>query len=218
MGAVEPKVRGWRLAGAAVLLAFGGLVGPNAWVARAARGHAYRSLSSLPARSVAIVPGAAVHRGQPLASLNDRLEAALVLYREGRVKSILVSGKNDATSPEVSVMRAWLAARGVAPADVWSDEAGSRTRETMLNAASRFNVSDAIICTQERYLPRALFLARHAGINAVGVALQTPLPRSSRAVGTEALKTTLAFLESYLRQGPATDQIGAPAPTTVALR
>lgn len=201
--------------GAAALLIAAPLVGANAWVSQAARSHAYETLSAVPARSVVIVPGAAVHGGQPLTSLRDRLEAALALYRWGRVKTILVSGNNSAADPEVAVMRTWLSAHGVAPEDIWSDEAGSRTRETMLNAATVFNVGDAIVCTQARYLPRALFLAEHAGINAVGVALPTPLSDSPRAVGAEALKTTLAFLESYLREGPVA---GAPQPAALASR
>jgi vancomycin permeability regulator SanA len=211
------RLRSWRIAGLVALLALAGIVGPNAWVARSARGQAYDSLASLPARSVAIVPGASIYRGRPLRSLTDRLESALALYRQGRVKAILVSGNNSAASPEVAVMRGWLTARGVPPGDVWSDEAGSRTRETMLNASARFNVTDAIVCTQALFLPRALFLARHAGINAVGVGLPSPLSGSRRVVGAEALKTTLAFLESYLRDGPGAAS-AVPERTAVAVR
>ena len=218
MAVLGAHLRPWSIPAALMLLGIAALVGPNAWVSLAARGHAYGSLSSVPARSVAIVPGASVFGGQPLASLQDRLGAALTLYRAGRVKAILVSGNDSADQPEVTVMRTWLATRGVAPRDIWSDQAGSRTRETMLNAVAIFNIRDAVVCTQTRYLPRALFLAQHAGINAVGVALPTPLSRSPRVVGTEALKTTLAFVESYLREGPAGGGAAGPRQAVLASR
>src|SRR3954468_16189916 len=117
-----------RLAIAGVLLAVAGVVVPNMWVARAVGAHAYAQVSSAPSRSIAIVPGAAVYRGQPLASLTGRLETALTLYRDGQVKAILVSGTDSAGSPEVSVMRRWLRAHDVPASDIASDDHGSRTR------------------------------------------------------------------------------------------
>ncbi|HVV52544.1 MAG TPA: ElyC/SanA/YdcF family protein [Polyangia bacterium] len=185
------------------VLAAAALVLPNMWVARAGGAHAYAEVSSSPSRSIAIVPGAAVHRGQPLASLTERLDTALTLYRVGQVKAIFISGVDRPDAPEVSTMQRWLLARGVPASDILSDDRGSRTRNTMLDAAARFGVGDAIVCTQALYVDRAVFLAREAGIDAVGIGVPSPVSRSWRNVGTEALKTALAFYESYLREGPA---------------
>lgn len=192
-----------RLAIAGVALASLAVALPNVWVSRASCARAYSEVSSTPARSIAIVPGAAVLRGRPLTSLTERLEAALELYSAGQVKAILVSGNDIAESPEVSVMRGWLLAHGVPAADILADDRGSRTRNTMLDAAAEFGVGDAIVCTQDLYVERAIFLARQAGIDAVGVGVPSAVSTSPRKVGTEALKTALAFYESYLRQGPA---------------
>jgi vancomycin permeability regulator SanA len=202
-----------RLAIAGVLLAVAGVVVPNMWVARAVGAHAYAQVSSAPARSVAIVPGAAVYRGQPLASLKGRLETALALYQQGQVKAILISGNDSPTSPEVSVMRRWLAAHDVPASDILSDDHGSRTRNTMLDATADFGVGDAIVCTQALYVDRSVFLARQAGIDAVGIGVPSPISGSLRNVGREMLKTALAFYESYLRQGPtpASDRTGRTA-------
>ena len=100
-------------------------------------------------------------------------------------------------------MRAWLRERGVPAADVWSDGAGTRTRETMNRAAAFYGVSDAVVCTQSVNMARTLYLARAAGIDAVGLTLPTNLGRSPRYVATESLKTTLAFAESWLRGASA---------------
>ena len=194
--------RGSQIVGAAALLALAALFGSNAWVVRASDGYAYDSAAEVPSRGIAIVPGARVHHGKPLIILRDRLQAALDLYRAGRVKGILVSGNDSAASPEVTVMRAWLRDRGVPDNDVRSDAGGSRTRETMNRAAALYGVGDAVVCTQTVNMARSLYLARAAGIDAVGLALPTTLGRSTRYLATESLKTTLAFAESALRGKP----------------
>jgi len=210
-GDAKPRIRGiagktkrraWQIAGAAALLAVAGFAGSNAWVARSSRGYAYDSAATVPGRSIAIVPGSRVHHGKPLFILRDRLEAALDLYRARRVKAILVSGDDSAASPEVTVMGAWLRARGVPARDILADGGGSRTRETMNRAAALYGVTDAVVCTQTVNMARSLYLARAAGIDAVGLAVPTDLGRSTRYVATESLKTTLAFAESALREGP----------------
>lgn len=192
-----------RLALGGLVLGLGTVLLSNMWVGRVASPHAYAEPSSAPAHSFAVVPGAAVQGGAPLGSLTGRLQTALALYRAGQVKGILISGNDLPSSPEVPAMRRWLLAHNVPAADIVSDVRGSRTRNTMLDAAG-LGVTDAIICTQALYVDRAVFLARQAGIDAVGIGVSSSVSGSWRNVGTEALKTTLAFFESYLREGPAT--------------
>jgi vancomycin permeability regulator SanA len=210
------RARARRVAVAVASLALVGLTGlaaSNVWVARASRGYVYESADAVPSRDVAIVPGSRVFRGQPLLIVRSRLEAALALYRAGRVKAVLVSGDDDAVSPEVTVMGAWLREHGVPAADVWSDAGGSRTRETMNRAAAVYGVTGAIVCTQTVNMDRTLYLAHAAGIDAVGLALPTNLGRSKRYMAKESLKTTLAFAESQLRARP-TPAVSAPIVAT----
>jgi len=217
VGAGATRARARRIAVALASLALVGLTGlaaSNAWVARASRGYVYESADAVPSRDVAIVPGSRVFRGQPLLILRSRLEAALALYQAGHVKAILVSGDDSAASPEVTVMGAWLHQHGVPGTDVWSDAGGSRTRETMNRAAAVYGVTGAIVCTQTVNMDRTLYLARAAGIDAVGLALPTNLGQSKRYMAKESLKTTLAFAESQLRARP----IPAVAASIVATR
>jgi SanA protein len=182
-------------AGALLLLGFAAVAGPNAWVAHATSGRVYAP-DSAPARSVAIVPGARVVDGKPYVHLQRRLETALMLYRGGRVKKILVSGNDTTASSEATVMSAWLRERGVDPSDILVDAGGSRTRETMDRAAGVFDVRDAAICTEDVNTARSVYLAKAAGIDAVAVGTPSTLGQSARYMRTEALKTTLAFFES----------------------
>ncbi len=199
---VGARARVLKICATLVLLAAAGWLGPNLWIARRAQPYAYFSADAVPARTFAIVPGSRVFGDRPLPILGARLEAALELYRAGRVKAILVSGQETAKAPEATVMRAWLRARGVPAADLWSDGGGTRTRETMNRAAAFYGVTDAIVCTQTVNMARSIYLARQAGIDAVGLALPTTLGDSPRYLATESLKTTLAFAESQLLARP----------------
>jgi vancomycin permeability regulator SanA len=200
------RSRFWRkapVAGLLAVMAVGSVVAPNLWVRFATRGRNYASVAEVPARAVAIVPGSRVNNGEPSPQLRERLEAALGLYRSGRVQAILVSGPDTIESPEASVMLEWLQARGVDRGAVWADEGGTRTRETMQRASALFGIESAIVCTQALHMWRSLYLAKQAGIDAVGVSLPTELSDSPEWVGREALKTTLAVAESQIRVGIA---------------
>jgi len=197
------RAQAWFLADALVIAVVCAWLAPNAWIARACTGRVFASPADAPARTFAIVPGARVYEGRPTRLLQDRLQSALSLYQAGRVKAVLVSGREIPEAPEATVMRNWLLARGVPAADIWTDGAGVRTRETMVRAVARYGVDDAIVCTQSVNAPRTLYLARAAGIDAVAVATPTTLETARRYLAVESLKTTLAFAESTFRPAPA---------------
>ncbi|MFL5304556.1 MAG: vancomycin high temperature exclusion protein [Polyangia bacterium] len=194
-----------RVAGASFFGAVA-LAGPTAWIGHRVRNQTYTAIAELPAQPVAIVLGAAVHRDEPLGSLTDRLRAALTLYQSGRVETVLISGQNTTAQPEVAVMRRWLLLRGVPESHLLVDEHGTRTWNTMRNARALFHVDHAIVCTQALYLPRALYIARTMGIDAVGAGLDTPITLTPRNVGREAAKTTVAFIEASV-WGPETGSL-----------
>lgn len=121
--------------------------------------------------STAIVLGAAVLRDKTMSPvLADRAQTALDLYTSGKVRKILVSGSSQTVeSDEVSPVRRFLVAQGVAPQDIFLDHAGLSTYETMYRARYIFGIEQAVVVTQSFHLPRALFLANRFNISAVGV-------------------------------------------------
>lgn len=132
-------------------------------IAAACEGCLFEHVSEVRPCAVAIVPGAYVAPdGTPSHMLADRLAAALALVEAGKVTRVLVSGGPD----EVAGMRAWLERRGVT--DLLCDPGGLRTWATMRRAASS-GVTRAVVCTQRFHLPRSVYLARAAGIDAVGL-------------------------------------------------
>jgi len=126
---------------------------------------------NVPTRRVAIVFGAQVRRnGTPSVVLRDRIETAVALYKNGKVEKLLMSGDNrfaDYNEPES--MRQYALTLGVPDADIVLDYAGRRTYDTCYRAKEIFGVSSAILVTQGFHMPRALFLCKTFGIDAVGV-------------------------------------------------
>ena len=123
-----------------------------------------------PSAPFAIVLGAGVHPdGTPSPMLADRLDTALLLYREGRVKTLLLSGDGSPGDNEVAVMLSYLVARGVPPGDTLTDPEGLNTYDSMFRARNVFGIESALIPTQRFHLARAVYLARSLGISATGV-------------------------------------------------
>jgi SanA protein len=199
---------------ALALAASGATLAANFWIERRTRPWIHWTPDSVPPRTVAIVPGARVHPdGRPSDALADRLQAALDLYQSGKVRKILVSGDHHAPEyDEVNAMYVWMKERGVRAEDLFLDHAGLRTLDTMQRARRVFLVDDAVVCTQAYHLPRSVFLAQRAGIDAVGLVADRHAYTHARAnQAREFLATALAVADSYLlRTGPR--HLGAPIP------
>ena len=151
----------------AIVLAFGA----SACVSAHGRSSMRADLASLDAAPVAIVLGAGVKAdGQPSDALADRLEQALELYRQHKVRKLLLTGDHGTQDyDETNCMRRWMQERGVAGEDVFCDHAGFSTHDSLARARQIFGVERAIVVTQAFHLPRALYTARVLGIEAQGV-------------------------------------------------
>jgi SanA protein len=125
-----------------------------------------------PRAQVALVLGALVERdGRPSPMLRDRIRAAAELYRAGKVDKVLASGDHGrAGYDEVNTMRRELMRLGVTDRDVFTDHAGFDTWDSVVRARKVFEVRSALVVSQGFHLPRAVWLARRAGLDAHGVA------------------------------------------------
>lgn len=132
--------------------------------------YMHRSVIEVPKREAALVLGASVVRGKPTPVLEQRAKTAVALYTAGSVQKILVTGDNGAlTHDEVTPVRKYLLDAGVAPEDIFLDHAGFDTYSSMYRARDVFEVETMVVVTQDFHLPRALYLARHLGIDAHGL-------------------------------------------------
>lgn len=147
------------------------IAGANAYILLSTDGEATANVTDVPHAEVAIVPGALVQpNGKMSGMLADRVRQADALWKAGKVDRILVSGDHGAwVYDEPDTMRKALVADGVPGRVIFEDHAGFDTWATMVRARSIFNVHDAVIVTQGFHMPRALFLAHEAGIDATGL-------------------------------------------------
>lgn len=165
----------------------------------AATGRIFAQHSAVPPRAVIIILGAKVYGDRPSDVLADRLDTGLALFQQGKAQAILVTGEGndrDSNYDESGAMRQYLAARGVPAAAILTDPAGLRTLDSMLRAVSVFKITSAIVVTQHYHLPRALYLAIAAGIDAAGVAAdRRSYVGARRYARREALARALAVAD-----------------------
>lgn len=147
------------------------VVGANAYILLGTGGESTSVVAEVPREPVAIVPGALVQPdGKMSVMLADRVRQAARLWQAGKVEKILVSGDHHTWAyDEPDTMRKALVRHGVTPRDIFEDHAGFDTWATMVRARSIFDVQDAVVVTQGFHMPRALFLAEQAGIDATGL-------------------------------------------------
>lgn len=179
---------------------------PYAWTFAASAGRR-KDTADVPHRPDAVVLGAAAWKDGPSPLLARRLDLAVRLYEDGRVERVIVSGDNrEVSGRETDTMTAYLLARGV-PADrVEADPHGYRTWDTCVRVRDLFGVRAATMVTQSFHLPRAIALARAAGIDAVGVGdASLGARRRSTLIGyaREVAAAAKAARDAVLRPAPA---------------
>lgn len=142
----------------------------NIRVLTAARGRIFANVSAINRCDVALVLGTSPHVGNfanPF--FEGRMDAAAMLWRAGKVRHFLLSGDNSRKGyDEPTAMKTALLSRAV-PADAMTlDYAGFRTLDSMVRAREVFGLSQLIVVSDGWHLPRALYLASTAGLDATG--------------------------------------------------
>jgi SanA protein len=143
---------------------------PNLVVWRGGREPVTADAAKVPHAQAALVLGAQVlPSGRPSDMLVDRVKAAEDLYRAGRVDKLLLSGDHSRVNyDEVGTMRKMMLADGIPAADIFTDHAGFDTWDSAQRAKRVFDVDSAVVVTQRFHMARALYEARHAGLDATG--------------------------------------------------
>jgi len=120
-----------------------------------------------PAGRPALVLGARVlPGGRPTRMLADRISTAARVFHDGRAPRLLLTGLPH----EVDVMRRELLGHGVPAAALVEDRGASNTSASFRRTRGQLGTTAVSVITQRFHLPRALFLARASGLDAIGVA------------------------------------------------
>jgi SanA protein len=176
------------------------------WADRACRaaaaGRIFRHTAALPTNDVALVLGTArlTAGGRPNLHFTQRVRAAAQLYHSGKVRHLLVSGDNHIASyDEPTDLRDALVALGVPDAAITRDYAGFRTLDSVVRANTVFGLRRFTIVTEEFHCPRAVWIARQRGLDAVAFAAPDLGPRwSLRVKAREVAARAWCAVDLYL--------------------
>ncbi|MEG2251701.1 MAG: YdcF family protein [Clostridia bacterium] len=154
----------WLLLGG--MLCYAGLIG---WV--------YHQETNVPLPSdydcVIVLGAQLLPSGQPSVQLRWRLDKAVEAYRANPCDVVTcgAQGENE-PAPEGDVMRELLIADGLAPTRVISEPHSMDTKENIRNAwtiLQKRGCQRPLVITSDYHLPRALAIARDAGLDPQGL-------------------------------------------------
>lgn len=171
-------------------------------IRRSAEGRLYSRIDEVPERPVALVLGTAakVADGRDNLFFKFRVRAAADLYHAGKVRHVLVSGDNGNRSyDEATDMRDALIALGVPEAAIVRDHAGFRTLDSVIRCKRVFGQEAVTIVSQRFHNERALYIARHEGMDAVAYCARDVAVSASPATYVrEYFARVMALLDVHL--------------------
>jgi SanA protein len=174
----------------------------NWWVVYNTRDQIYFDITELPTNDVGLVLGTSkfVRTGKENLFFRYRMEATARLWKEGKVKYLILSGNNDSEyyNEPVDMQRA-LIKLGVPKSVMTLDYAGYRTFDSVVRCKDVFNQEKITIISQNFHNARALFIGNHEGIEAIAFAAQdVPDGYSFRTLIREYLARPYALLDVYV--------------------
>ena len=143
----------------------------NKAIDTASNGRLYSDVSQIPYNKVGLLLGTAKFLSSGYKNLyyQYRIDAAISLYKAGKISYIIISGDNGRKEyNEPEDMRNDLVAAGVDSSHIYLDYAGFRTFDSMVRLKEIFGQQAATIISQPFHNERAIFIASKEGINAIG--------------------------------------------------
>lgn len=170
----------------------------------AANGRLYDKVEDVPHRKVGLVLGTSpisTWNGHRNYYFDHRIKSAAELYKAGKVDWLVVSGGDYRNTEngydEPVAMRDSLMKQGVDSARIVLDYDGTRTLNSIAKMRDVYRQDSIIIISQKYHNERALYQAKHLGIDAIGYNAKTPGRRTSwwRNRGREVLARVKLFID-----------------------
>jgi SanA protein len=185
------------------LLLIGFILMSNFVIIQSAKQSVYDSVSETPSgNKVALLLGTSRYtvRGTTNLYFKYRINAAVDLYRSGKIKHIIVSGDNRKENyNEPKQMQSALMSRGIPESAITLDYAGFRTLDSVVRCKKVFGQTKFIIISQKFHVERALFIAKKYDIDAIGFGAQDPPQKySTKTKIREIFAKTKAVIDLYL--------------------
>lgn len=133
--------------------------------------YVYSDTLSIPANMAGLVLGTSKNTAKGYENLffKYRIEAAAALYKAGKIKYIILSGDNGSDYyNEPLAMKIQLLRLGVPSDAIYLDYAGFRTLDSVLRGRDIFGQAKFTVISQGFQNERAVYIAKHFGIEAIG--------------------------------------------------
>lgn len=140
-------------------------------IIKANEDYCYDDINELPGNKVGMVLGTSKYIGKGWMNYyyQYRIDAAVDLYKSGKIKYVLISGDNSQHSyNEPKFIKDDLIKRGIPKNKIYLDYAGFRTFDSVIRSKKIFGQEKITIISQRFHNERAVFIAKHNGIEAVG--------------------------------------------------
>ncbi len=171
-----------------------------------AKDKLFNDVSALPKNKVGLLLGTSKYARGGYINLfyKYRLEGAVKLFKSGKIDYILVSGDNGSKGyDEPTAFKKDLLKKGI-PADrIILDYAGFRTLDSMVRAKEVFGQETVTIISQKFHNERAIYLAEHFGLKAVGYnAKSVPKVYGMKVILREYLARVKVFIDILTNKQP----------------
>lgn len=178
------------------------IAGSNYWIIKSTKQQLFSASPQLPSCKAALLLGASKmsRAGRINLFFKYRIEAAISLYKSGKVKFIIVSGDNHIKEyDEATDMKDALMAGGVPEKAILLDYAGFRTLDSVVRCKEIFGQDSIVIVSQRFHNQRAIFIANYYGLKAWGFNAQdVPSLYSRNTIVREYFAKFKAVLDLYL--------------------
>lgn len=131
---------------------------------------------------------------------NNRIDAAVALYKAGKIKTIIISGDNATMYYNEPIdMKKALVRRGIPDSAIVLDYAGFRTFDSVVRCKEIFGQDSITIISQEFHNARAIFIARKKNIKAIGYnAKNVSKSYGLKTLTREKFARVKVFIDLYL--------------------
>lgn len=148
-----------------------GIIISHQVIVHSAKNKTYDDVALIPKNKVGLVLGTSkmTKNGWQNLYFTYRVDAAVELYHNGKIDFILISGDNGSKEyDEPSDFKVELIKKGIPENRIILDYAGFRTLDSVNRAKEIFGQKRITIISQKFHNERAIFLAQHFGIEAIG--------------------------------------------------
>lgn len=188
------------------------ILGCDMAVRMASNGKTYTDVRKIPRRETALLLGTNPigRTGRPNQFFLRRLDATEKLYKAGKIDVIIISGAaRDDGYDEPKSMRDALMKRGIPQNAFILDREGFRTINSILRAKKVYSADSVTVISQQFHNQRALFLARHSGLDAIAFNAENTSSRKWRLSMRirEYLARVKAVIEILLSQANKSDSL-----------